>query len=58
MVLESSPPGAFIVDCTEKVAETLDLVKKLCEERGGYEVSSFREDDSLAAKAVMTVGGI
>jgi len=45
-VLRDAPAGAFIVDCTEKVDKTLEIVDHLCRDGGGSEINMLEDTDT------------
>jgi hypothetical protein len=47
--LRNAPAGAFIVDCTEKVDKTLEILDRLCRAGGGSEVNLL--DDAAKPQA-------
>jgi cyanophycin synthetase len=51
LVLGDAPAGAFIVDCTEKVDKTLEIVDRLCLDGGGSEVNML-DDTNKPQSAV------
>jgi cyanophycin synthetase len=58
LVLRSAPAGAFIVDCTEKVDKTLELVDRLCREGGGSEVNMLDDTNMPQAAASDEITGL
>jgi cyanophycin synthetase len=50
-VLRNAPAGAFIVDCTEKVDKTLEIVDRLCREGAGSAVNMPEDTDTSQAVA-------
>jgi cyanophycin synthetase len=49
MSLRNAPAGSFIVDCTEKVPETLEIVDRLCREGAGSEINMMDDTDRSQA---------
>jgi hypothetical protein len=59
LVLREAPAGAFIVDCTEKVDKTLEIVDRLCRAGAGSEVNLLEDDGKpQAAPAADEVSGL